>query len=399
MHDDFDACYRALQSRDPRFDGLFVTGVTSTGIYCRPVCPAQTPQRANVRFYRNAAAAEAAGFRACLRCRPNGAGAAVPALGGDLATRALRLIAAGVADGADGVGAVARRLDVSDRHLHRVLVQAVGVGPLALARTRRLLAARALVVETSMAITDVALTAGYSSLRQFNSEVRSGTGLSPTELRARGAVRLPGEGAIVLRLAVRAPFDGTALLDFVARRAVAGVERVDTVRLCRSVALEHGAAVVELEPGVESVTARLWLDDIRDLGAAVDRCRHLLDADSDPAAIGAALSCDPLLAPLVRFSPGLRVPGALDGDEVALRAVLGQQVTVQRATALACTLARRLGTVLRRPHRGVERVFPSAAAVATGDLAGLGLTAERTALTSAWSAWPAPAVGPSKASS
>ena len=377
MHDDFEACYRAITSRDARFDGRFFTAVTSTGIYCRPVCPAQTPLRANVRFYTSAAAAEAAGFRACLRCRPQ---LAPPAASGDrLADRALALLAAGVADSGAGITAVARRLDVSERHLHRVLRSAVGAGPLALARMRRLQTARTLIEQTTMPITDVAFSAGYRSLRQFNSQVRTGVGITPTELRARRPPRLDGDGAIVLRLGVRPPFDGVAMLRFFAARSVAGVESCTATTLTRSVSLPHGAAIVELEPQAMHLTARLWLDDVRDLGPAVDACRRLFDIDAQPQAIADALGKDQLLAPLVAARPGLRVPGSVDADEIAVRAVLGQQVSVARATALAARLAELCGARLAQPRGGVDRLFPSAAGIAGAELSALGLTAERAA--------------------
>jgi AraC family transcriptional regulator of adaptative response / DNA-3-methyladenine glycosylase II len=380
VHEDFDACYRAIVSRDARFDGRFFTAVTSTGIYCRPVCPARTPQRANVRFYASAPAAEAAGFRACLRCRPHLAPAAARPSGGErVADRALRLIAAGAADGGAGVAALARRLEVSQRHLHRSLCEAVGAGPLTLARMRRLQTARTLIEQTSMPITDIAFSAGYSSLRQFNSEVRSGTGRAPTALRRRGAAGHDGEGALVLRLGVRPPFDGMAQLRFFAARAVAGVEVVHGSTLTRSMTLPHGAAIVELSVQPAQLVARLWLDDVRDLGSAVAACRRLFDADADPGAVDSVLCADPLLAPLVAAHPGLRVPGSVDAHEIAVRAVLGQQVSVSRATALATRLTDELGGSLRRPRHGVSRLFPTAAAIADADLATLGLTAERTA--------------------
>jgi AraC family transcriptional regulator of adaptative response / DNA-3-methyladenine glycosylase II len=380
MHTDAQACYRALASRDARFDGRFFVAVTSTGIYCRPVCPAQTPKRENVRFFPSAAAAEAAGFRACLRCKPHLAPALPTAAGGTaVADRALRLIAAGAADGRAGIAAVARTLEVSERHLHRVLCESVGAGPLTLARMRRLQTARTLIEQTSMPITDVAFSAGYSSLRQFNSEVRSGTGRPPTELRRRRAAAHDGEGAIVLRLGVRPPFDGTAVLSFLAARAVPGVEAFSAAVMTRALSLPGGAAVVELEPQPAQLLVRLWLDDVRDLGAAVDRCRRLFDVDADPEAISAVLGSDEILAPMVCANPGLRVPGCVDAGEIAVRAVLGQQVSVARATALASQLSSRLGAPLARPRRGVERCFPSASAIASADLSGLGLTAERAA--------------------
>jgi AraC family transcriptional regulator of adaptative response / DNA-3-methyladenine glycosylase II len=380
VHEDFEACYRAVVSRDARFDGRFFTAVTSTGIYCRPVCPAQTPKRTNVRFYVSAAAAEAAGFRACLRCRPHLAPAANTPAGADrVADRALRLIAAGAADGGAGVAAVARRLEVSQRHLHRVLCETVGAGPLTLARMRRLQTARTLIEQTAMPITDVAFTSGYSSLRQFNSEVLSGTGRAPTALRRRRAAALDGEGALVLRLGVRPPFDGSALLRFFAARAVCGVEMCSPTALTRSVQLPHGAAVVELEPQPTQLVVRMWLDDVRDLGAAVERCRRLFDVDADPLAVAEVLCADPLLAPLVSRRPGVRVPGCVAPEEIAVRAVLGQQVSVARATALASRLTEKLGTPLARPRNGVSQLFPSAAAIAAADLGDIGLTGERGA--------------------
>jgi AraC family transcriptional regulator of adaptative response / DNA-3-methyladenine glycosylase II len=380
MHEDFEACYRAILSRDARFDGRFFTAVTSTGIYCRPICPAQTPKRANVRFYPSAAAAQAAGFRACLRCRPHLAPGPVQAPAGDrVVDRALRLIATGAADGGAGVAALARRLEVSERHLHRVLTDTVGAGPLTLARMRRLQTARTLIEQTGMPITDVAFSAGYSSLRQFNSEVRAGTGRAPTELRRRGTSGHDGEGAIVLRLGVRPPFDGCSLLAFFAQRAVCGVERCSSTSLTRSISLPRGAAVVELEPQATQLVVRLWLDDVRDLSAAVDACRRLFDVDADPDAIATALGADPLLAPLVRDRPGLRVPGCVDAEEIAIRAILGQQVSVARATSLASRLTEQLGAPLPQARHGVDRTFPTPAAIAEADLDGLGLTAERAA--------------------
>lgn len=369
-----------MASRDARFDGRFFTAVTSTGIYCRPICPAQTPKRANVRFYPSAAAAQAAGFRACLRCRPHLAPGTVQPPGGDrVVDRALRLIASGAADGGAGVAAMARRLAVSERHLHRVLTDTVGAGPLTLARMRRLQTARTLIEQTGIPITDVAFSAGYSSLRQFNSEVRAGTGRAPTALRRRGSAGHDGEGAIVLRLGVRPPFDGCALLAFFAQRAVCGVERCSSTSLTRSISLARGAAVVELEPQTTQLVVRLWLDDVRDLSAAVDACRRLFDVDADPEAIASVLGADPLLAPMVSARPGLRVPGCVDAEEIAIRAVLGQQVSVTRATALASRLTEKLGVPLAQPRHGVDRTFPAAAAVAEADLEGLGLTAERAA--------------------
>lgn len=380
MFEDFEACYRAIRSRDARFDGRFFTAVTTTGIYCRPVCPAQTPHAANVCFHLTAASAEAAGFRACRRCRPHEApGGPAPGAAGTLADRALRLIAAGVADGPTGVGAVAARLGIGERQLHRVLRAAVGAGALSLARMRRVQTARTLLEQTSMPITDVALCAGFSSLRQFNDAVRRSTRRTPTEIRRRSRTRLPGDGAVVLRLSVRPPFDGAALLRFFAARAIPGVEVCTDRTMARSLRLPNGAAVVELQPMTAPVTARIWLDDMRDLGAAVDRCRSLLDLDADPGSVDEVLRGDAALAPLVALHPGLRVPGCGDAAELALRAVLGQQVSVTRATALAARLTARCGEPLAQPNAGVEWLFPTPAAVLDADLTALGLTGERAA--------------------
>lgn len=377
MHEDFEACYRAMRSRDARFDGRFFTAVATTGIYCRPVCPAQTPLARNVRFYPTAAAAEAAGFRPCRRCHPQRApGPAAAGGSGTLADRALRLIAAGAADGPTGVTALAVRLGVGERQLHRVLQATVGAG--ALARMRRLQTARTLLEQTAMPVTEVALCAGFRSLRQFNEATQASLRRTPTEIRRRGPARVPGDGAIVLRLSFRPPFDGAGLLRFFAARALPGMERVDAAAVVRSLRLDHGAAVVELTPARGEVAARMWLDDMRDLGAAVDRCRALLDLDADPLSVGQVLSADPLLAPLVAQRPGLRVPGG-DAEEVAFRAVLGQQVSVTRATALAGRLATLFGEPLAQPQGDICRLFPTAAALADADLTGVGLTGERAA--------------------
>jgi AraC family transcriptional regulator of adaptative response / DNA-3-methyladenine glycosylase II len=360
LQDDFDTYYRAVASRDTRFDGRFFTGVTTTGIYCRPICPARTPKPENVRFFRVAAAAEAAGFRTCRRCRPD----KVPGspdwnVRADLAGRALRLIADGTADQQDGVSALARTLAVSERHLHRVLVAELGVGPLTLARSRRAQTARLLLESTSLPVSDIAFAAGYGSIRQFNDSVREAFGATPSEIRARfgsGAAAaelagsaVDGDGALTLRLGYRAPFDFGALLGWFGDRAVPGVDEVvgagpDTVYR-RALRLPHGTGQVELRDDGGVIHARLAVEDLRDVAVAVRRCRDLLDLDADPAQVGAALSTDPLLAPLVGARPGLRVPGAVDGFEIAVRAVLGQQISVAAARTLTARLVQRFSAV------------------------------------------------------
>jgi AraC family transcriptional regulator of adaptative response / DNA-3-methyladenine glycosylase II len=372
--EDFDRCYRAVQSRDRRFDGRFITAVTSTGIYCRPSCPAQTPKPRNVRFYRVAAAAQAAGFRACRRCRPD----AVPGspewdVRGDLAARALRLIADGAVD-ETGVGGVAGRLAVSERHLHRILVDEVGAGPLALARTRRAQTARLLVESTALPVSDVAFAAGFGSIRQFNDAFRQAFGCAPSQVRG-GAEARDGDGAITLRLRHRTPYHVPSVLRWFAARTVAGIDAVDGDTYRRTLRLPRCGALAELTPHGDVIRLRLTLTDLRDLAAAVQRCRRLFDADADPDAVDAVLGADPALAPLVAARPGIRVPGAADGFELAVRAILGQQVSV----AAARTLAGRLVALLGEPHTEGWRLFPTPAAVADSDLAGVGLTRARAA--------------------
>ncbi len=415
---DPDTCYRAMVARDPRFDGRFFTAVTSTGIYCRPVCPARTPARANMRFFSHAASAEAAGFRACRRCRPETSpGSPEWNARADLAARAVRLIADGYAD-AHGIGGLAARLAVTPRHLHRLLVAELGAGPQALARTARLQTARRLLAETSMPITEVAFASGFSSVRQFNASVRESSGRSPSELRAgarttrarKATARRTGpEGQeardsagasgpwLTLRLACREPFDATAWLGFLAARAIPGVEQVTGDRYARSVRTAAGPGIIELipRPGQGHVLLRARLSGLGAVGPVVGRARRLLDADADPAAIGAALAADELLAPLVRARPGLRVPGAYDGFELAVRAVLGQQVSVAAASTFAGRLAARHGmrltadgpaegpadatgaTAAGAAGSGPAVLFPDPGVLAEADLTGLGLTTAR----------------------
>ncbi len=373
MHEDFDRCYRAVGSRDARFDGVFVTAVTSTGIYCRPSCPAQTPQRRNVRFYPTAAAAVAAGFRACRRCRPEAApGSAEWDVRGDLAARALRGIAGGVVD-ADGVPGLARRLAVSERHLHRVLTAEVGAGPLALARTRRAQVARLLVEQTALPLTEVAFAAGFASIRQFNDTMRTEFGCPPSALRRRPPAPDAGRGRLTLRLAHRPPYAADAMLAWLAAHAVPGLEEV-TGRAYRRT-LPGGT--VEVEPGETHVVARLRLDDLRDVAGVVAGVRRLFDLDADPAAVDACLGGEPLLARSVTRHPGLRVPGATDPFELAARAVVGQQVSVAGARTLTARLVAAYGEPLPAPDGGLTHRFPTATALAEAPLTDCGLTGAR----------------------
>jgi AraC family transcriptional regulator of adaptative response / DNA-3-methyladenine glycosylase II len=335
---DFERCYRAVDSRDQRFDGWFYTAVTSTGIYCKPSCPAVTPKRQNVRFYPSAAAAQRAGFRACRRCRPDAApGSPEWDARADLVGRAMRLIGDGVVD-RDGVPGLASRLGYTERHLHRMLTAELGAGPLALARAQRAQTARILIETTDLGLAEIAFAAGFGSVRQFNETIREVYGAAPSELRKPGARRTVEAGTVALRLAYRPPLHAASLLEFLALRAIPGVEEVDATTYQRAVRLPHGSATVTLTPQPEYVAARLRLTDVRDLAPAVARCRRLLDLDADPIAVDATLAADEALAPSVAKEPGVRVPRSVDGWEMAVRAVVGQQISVPAARHVLTSL-------------------------------------------------------------
>ena len=345
--DDFERCYRFIQSRDPRYDGFFVVAVKSTGVYCRPSCPARLPYRRNVRLFQNVAAAQREGFRACKRCDPDAApGSPAWNRRAGVAGRAVRLIADGALD-RDGVGGLAARLHFSERQLNRILATELGAGPVALARAQRAQSARTLIETTELSFADVAAAAGFGSVRQFNDTLRAIYGRTPTELRARGrrrrSRRTPAPGNIELRLPAREPFDGESLLAFLAARAIPGVEAVAGGTYTRTLQLAHGGAVAALTPEASTLRCELRLDDVRDLTATVARCRRLFDLDADPVAVSSQLSADPSLAPLVRARPGLRVPGAIDGFELAIRAIVGQQVSVAGARTTLGRLAEEHG--------------------------------------------------------
>ncbi|MFL5846603.1 MAG: AlkA N-terminal domain-containing protein [Solirubrobacteraceae bacterium] len=376
---DLDTCWSAISSGDARFDGWIFCGVTSTGIYCRPSCPARTPKRENVRFYPSAAAAQGAGFRACKRCRPDATpGSPEWDTRADMVGRAMRLIADGIVD-REGVPGLAARLGYTERHVHRQLVAVAGAGPLALARAQRAQTARVLLETTALPVTEVAFAAGFASVRQFNATIREVFATTPSELRtrARRHGRPDESGAVTLRLPYRAPLDAEGLLAFLGLRAVAGVEEIEDGAYRRSLRLPHGPGIVELRAGEGHVVARFRLADLRDLPAALQRSRALLDLDSDPQAVTAALGTDPLLGPLVRSAPGRRVPGHVDAHELAVRAVLGQQVSVAGAATLAARLSARYGEALERPLGGITHLFPSAAALAEADPADLPMPGAR----------------------
>jgi AraC family transcriptional regulator, regulatory protein of adaptative response / DNA-3-methyladenine glycosylase II len=374
----FETCYRAVESRDPRFNGYFVTAVVTTGIYCRPSCPAITPRRRNVRFFRTAAAAQVAGFRACKRCVPDAApGSPEWNLRSDLVGRAMRYIAEGVVD-RDGVGGLASRLGYSERHVRRQLVAELGAGPIALARAQRAQSARTLLERTSMTVTDVAFAAGFASVRQFNDTIRDVFASSPTELRTRARARMAASnGTIALRLPYRRPFDLDHMLTFLGRRAVPGVEEVAGGVYRRSLDLSGGPAIVELSDGGDHVRCTAFIADVHDISDAIHRCRWILDVDCDSRTIDDALSSTGSLRAIVARAPGKRVPGAGGGAELAVRAVLGQQISIEAARTLAGRLVARYGTKLESPRGSVTHVFPTAARLSRARLESLGAPRSR----------------------
>ncbi|MFD0559388.1 AlkA N-terminal domain-containing protein [Stackebrandtia endophytica] len=370
MHEDFERCVRAVQSKDARFDGWFFTGVKSTGIYCRPSCPALPPKPANMTFHPTAAAAQQAGFRACKRCRPDATpGSPEWNVRADVVARAMRLIADGVVD-RDGVTGLATRLGYSVRQLERNLRAEVGAGPLALARAQRATTARLLIETSTMPMGQVAFAAGFSSIRTFNETVSEVFALSPTQLRQRSGGRgvTAGSSAVRLRLPFRRPLVPDSLFGHLVATAVPGVEEWRDGAYRRALRLPHGPAVVSLRPDVEFVECRLQLSDHRDLTGAISRCRWMLDLDADPVAVDEALSADEVLAPLVAAAPGRRVPKTVDAAEFAIRAVLGQQVSTAAARTHAGRLVERFGEAVDDPDGGLTRVFPSVESLVDADL-------------------------------
>jgi AraC family transcriptional regulator, regulatory protein of adaptative response / DNA-3-methyladenine glycosylase II len=368
---DDDACYRAVLARDARFDGWFFSGVKTTGIFCRPSCPARTPHRRNIEFHPTAAAAVRAGFRACLRCRPDTTpGSPEWNLAGDVAARAVRAINDGVVD-REGIPGLADRLGYSVRQLHRVLTTSLGAGPIELARAHRAATARTLLETTELPVTQVAFASGFRSTRQFNDTIRDVFACTPTALRhrRRAAAQRSTGSELTLRLALRPPYAAGPLFQFLAARAVEGVEVGDATHYARTMALPHAAGTCAVDapaPDATWVTCRLRLDDFRDLPAAVERTRRLLDLDADPVAVDAVLRRDAVLRPSVARHPGIRVPGHVDGEEVAIRAILGQQVSVAAATRLAGVLTERYGGIVQSDGP-LCRMFPDAATIAKLD--------------------------------
>ena len=359
-----------MQSRDTRFDGWFVTAVRTTGIYCRPSCPAITPRRGNVEFYSGAASAQQHGFRACKRCRPD----AVPGspewnVRQDVVARAMRLVADGVVE-RDGVAGLARRLGYSERQLNRLMTDELGAGPLAVARAQRAHTARTLIETTSMSLTDVAFAAGFGSVRQFNDTIREVFASSPSELRGKapGTGRRAGNaGSVVLRLPARLPFAGAEIVQFLGARAIPGIEVYDAGSYRRTLRLPGGHGVVEIRAEESHVAATVALEAWGDFGAAVHRLRRLLDLDADPTAVDAALGTHPAMASLVAHTPGRRSPATVDPFETAVRAVIGQQVSVAGAATVAGRIVEDLGAALRVDDSSLTRVFPTAPELAEAD--------------------------------
>ena len=387
---DDDGRYLALQARDARFDGQFFTGVTSTGIYCRPVCAVRTPRRENCRFFALAAQAESAGFRPCLRCRPEVAPQAlawsVQDASGILVRQAVRLLDSPQAwDGAEGLGVagLAQRLGVSDRHLRRIFEAALGVSPLQYLQTRRLLMAKQLLTDTAMPVTQVALASGFASVRRFNAAFAEHYGLNPTQLRRTGTAPGSGTGGS-LRLAYRPPFDTAALLGFFAQRQFEGVEwaQPDDALLRRTVRLRTGTGEITgwLAARFDTARHQVLLDTSESLypvlPQVIARVRAMLDLDADPAAINAVLHG------AFPEGDGLRVPGVFDGFELAVRAVLGQQITVAAARTLGQRLVGRFGEPIETPWPGLHRLFPAPAVLACAEghaLGQLGIVRQRQA--------------------
>jgi AraC family transcriptional regulator of adaptative response / DNA-3-methyladenine glycosylase II len=362
---DHDHCYSIVRSGDRRFDGVFVTAVRTTGIYCRPSCPAITPKQTNVEFHHTPAAAQQRGFRACKRCRPDASpGSPEWNLRQDVVGRAMRMIADGVVE-RDGVPGLARQLGYSERHLNRVMTDELGAGPLAIARAHRAHTARLLIETTSMAFTDIAFAAGFGSVRQFNDTVREVFAASPTDLRSKrgGASGAGPAGEVTLRLPARQPFAGGELLAFLGAHTIAGLESWDGECFAQVLTLPHGHGVVALRAHDDHIEARVRLEDWVDLSSAVQRLRRLLDLDADPVAIDEALSADALLAPLVQRMPGRRASASADPFQTAIRAVVGQQVSLAGARTVTGRLVAALGSPIDIGLAGtamLTHAFPTA---------------------------------------
>ncbi len=372
-------CRAARLSRDARFDGKFFIAVRTTRIFCRPVCPARSPKEENIDYYPSAAAALQAGFRPCLRCRPESWGTAAWDGTSTTVARGLRLIHEGALDGDaeySGVDALAERLGIGSRHLRRLFWQHLGATPIAVAQAQRLLAAKKLIDETTLPLTTIAIASRYGSIRRFNAAFRTTYGRSPRELR-RGTKRAPSSGPCTLQLRFRPPYDYEALLGFLAKRAIAGVEYTQGDVYRRTFVLDGQPGWLEVQPHVShALTLRVDFVGPARLLHIVSRVRRMFDLDADPLAIDGSLRRDPLLARFIKARPGLRVAGAWDGFELGVRAILGQQVSVAGASTLTARLAARFGHSVPFQIDGLASTFPTADEVADADLA-IGIPASR----------------------
>jgi AraC family transcriptional regulator, regulatory protein of adaptative response / DNA-3-methyladenine glycosylase II len=400
VHEDTERCVRAVQSKDARFDGWFFTAVLTTGIYCRPSCPAVPPKPENMRFFPSAAAAQQAGFRACKRCRPDASpGSPEWNERADLVARAMRFIADGIVD-QDGVAGLAAKLGYSVRQVERQLLAELGAGPLALARAQRAQTARLLIETTTLPMGDVAFAAGFPSIRTFNDTVLEVFAMPPTELRRRAASSprsgRPGTGAasaarragrgqagsgslgtLALRLPFRAPMCPDNLFGHLAATAIPGVEEWRDGGYRRTLRLPHGPGIVSLTPGPEYIACQLALTDLRDLAMAISRCRRMLDLDADPVAVCDQLRADDALRPLVDKAPGRRIPRTVDAAELAIRAVIGQQVSTAAARTHGARLARRYGEPVEDPSGSLTRLFPDMHVLAAASAPVLAMPAAR----------------------
>lgn len=379
---DHDACYRALCLRDPRFDGRFFVGVKTTGIYCRPICPARTPSLENVTFYPTAAAAQDAGFRPCLRCRPETS----PDLGAwrgtsNTVSRALALIELGALTEAS-VEDLANRVGVGERQLRRLFRQHLGASPVAVAQSRRLLLAKQLVHETRLPMAEIALASGFGSVRRFNETFQTQFDRAPSQLRRASGPEVSAgpQGEISLLLRFHPPYDWPSMLEFLHRRAIPGIEAVTPTRYARSVKIDGAQGMVAVEQANgNALRAFARFPKLSALPMLIARLRRVFDLAADPLPIAAHLAKDLALAPLVKARPGLRVPGAWDGFELAIRAVLGQQITVSAAARLAGRLVAAHGERLAQPDGDLTYAFPSPETLAAADLTALGMPRSRAA--------------------
>lgn len=374
--------YAALKSRDPRFDGIFFTAVKTTGIYCRPVCPAVTPKLQNIHFYRCATAAEEAGFRPCLRCRPETSPGTPAWLGSSTSvSRALRLIDEGYLDN-HAVEELALRLGLGSRHLNRLFREHLGSTPVALAQTRRAHFARNLLDQTGLSMAEVAFAAGFGSVRRFNTVIKKVFGMPPISLRQKSRIQVGSGSPLRFRLPYRPPYDWPGLLQFIRRRAIPGVELVSKAGYSRTISWQGMSGIIAVDhlASTHQLELQVHLPSYNNIIDLVNRVKRAFDCGADPLAIGNHLGFDPLLKNLITTSPGVRLPSAWDPFEMAIRAILGQQISVKGASTLAGRIVDKFGVSLGEKRQpGLTHLFPSPEELVRADLAEVGLTKSRTA--------------------